>query len=211
MALRKIVYIEDEMLRKKSRKVERFDERLHTLLDDMAETMYKNNGCGLAAPQVAVLKRVVVMDVGDGLIEMVNPEIVSREGAVDGVEGCISIPGRQGYVVRPQKVVVRAQDRNGAREITGEDWLARASVTRPTPRRPAVCGHQHEENFRYGDRRKRNLDANRFHGYAGLRGAKPARAGRIRPYDVVGVVCQRTGPRGAAAGLSPARPKNMRF
>lgn len=114
------------MLRKKSRKVERFDERLHTLLDDMAETMYKNNGCGLAAPQVAVLKRVVVMDVGDGLIEMVNPEIVSREGAVDGVEGCISIPGRQGYVVRPQKVVVRAQDRNGAPiEITGEDWLAR--------------------------------------------------------------------------------------
>ena len=126
MALRKIVYLEDEMLRKKSRKVERFDERLHTLLDDMAETMYKNNGCGLAAPQVAVLKRVVVMDVGDGLIEMVNPEIVSREGAVDGVEGCISIPGRQGYVVRPQKVVVRAQDRNGAPiEITGEDWLAR--------------------------------------------------------------------------------------
>ncbi len=126
MALRKIVYIEDEMLRKKSRRVERFDERLHTLLDDMAETMYKNNGCGLAAPQVAVLKRVVVMDVGDGLIEMVNPEIVSREGEVDGVEGCLSIPGRQGYVVRPQKVVVRAQDRNGAPiEITGEDWLAR--------------------------------------------------------------------------------------
>lgn len=126
MALRKIVYIEDEMLRKKSRKVERFDERLHTLLDDMAETMYKNNGCGLAAPQVAVLKRVVVMDVGDGLIEMVNPEIVSREGEVDGVEGCLSIPGRQGYVVRPQKVVVRAQDRNGAPiEIAGEDWLAR--------------------------------------------------------------------------------------
>ena len=126
MALRKIVYIEDEMLRKKSRRVERFDERLHTLLDDMAETMYKNNGCGLAAPQVAVLKRVVVMDVGDGLIEMVNPEIVSREGEVDGVEGCLSIPGRQGYGVRPQKVVVRAQDRNGAPiEITGEDWLAR--------------------------------------------------------------------------------------
>lgn len=126
MALRKIVYIEDEMLRKKSRRVERFDERLHTLLDDMAETMYKNNGCGLAAPQVAVLKRVVVMDVGDGLIEMVNPEIVSREGEVDGVEGCLSVPGRQGYVVRPQKVVVRAQDRNGAPiEIVGEDWLAR--------------------------------------------------------------------------------------
>lgn len=126
MALRKIVYIEDDMLRKKSRKVEKFDERLHQLLDDMAETMYKSNGCGLAAPQVAVLRRVVVMDVGDGLIEMVNPEIISREGEVDGIEGCLSVPGRQGYVLRPQKVVVRAQDRDGNPiEITGEDWLAR--------------------------------------------------------------------------------------
>ncbi len=126
MALRKIVYIEDDMLRKKSRKVEKFDERLHQLLDDMAETMYKGNGCGLAAPQVAVLRRVVVMDVGDGLIEMVNPEIIYREGEVDGIEGCLSVPGRQGYVVRPQKVVVRAQDRDGNPiEITGEDWLAR--------------------------------------------------------------------------------------
>lgn len=126
MALRKIVYIEDDMLRKKSRKVEKFDERLHQLLDDMAETMYKSNGCGLAAPQVAVLRRVVVMDVGDGLIEMVNPEIISREGEVDGIEGCLSVPGRQGYVLRPQKVVVRAQNRDGNPiEITGEDWLAR--------------------------------------------------------------------------------------
>ena len=128
MALRKIAYIEDDILRKKSRKVETFDERLHVLLDDMAETMYKNNGCGLAAPQVSVLRRAIVMDVGEGLIEVVNPEIVSREGEVDGVEGCLSVPGRQGYVLRPQKVVVRGQDRNGKPiELTCEDWLARCA------------------------------------------------------------------------------------
>ncbi len=128
MALRKIAYIEDGILRKKSRKVETFDERLHVLLDDMAETMYKNNGCGLAAPQVSVLRRAIVMDVGEGLIEVVNPEIVSREGEVDGVEGCLSVPGRQGYVLRPQKVVVRGQDRNGKPiELTCEDWLARCA------------------------------------------------------------------------------------
>ena len=80
MALRKIICIEDELLRKKSRPVDKFDEKLHRLLDDMAETMYHANGCGLAAPQVAVLRRVVVMDCGDGLIEMVNPEIIETEG-----------------------------------------------------------------------------------------------------------------------------------
>lgn len=128
MALRKLAYIEDDILRKKSRKVESFDQRLHVLLDDMAETMYKNNGCGLAAPQVSVLRRAIVMDVGEGLIEVVNPEIVSREGEVDGVEGCLSVPGRQGYVLRPQKVVVRGQDRNGKPiELTCEDWLARCA------------------------------------------------------------------------------------
>ena len=128
MALRKLAYIEDDILRKKSRKVESFDQRLHVLLDDMAETMYKNNGCGLAAPQVSVLRRAIVMDVGEGLIEVVNPEIVSREGEVDGVEGCLSVPGRQGYVLRPQKVVVRGQDRNGQPiELTCEDWLARCA------------------------------------------------------------------------------------
>lgn len=129
MAIRKIVYIEDELLRKKSRKVEVFDKRLHTLLDDMAQTMRDANGVGLAAPQVAVLKRVVVMDVGDehGLIELVNPEIIAREGEQDGTEGCLSVPGRQGRVIRPQKVTVRAQDRHGKPfELTGEGLLARA-------------------------------------------------------------------------------------
>ena len=113
MALRKLAYIEDDILRKKSRKVESFDQRLHVLLDDMAETMYKNNGCGLAAPQVSVLRRAIVMDVGEGLIEVVNPEIVSREGEVDGVEGCLSVPGVYGYVTRPTWAKIRAQDRDG--------------------------------------------------------------------------------------------------
>ena len=126
MALRKMVYIEDELLRKKSRPVDKFDEKLHKLLDDMAETMYHTNGVGLAAPQVAVLRRVVVMDCGDGLIEMINPEIVSTEGEQDGAEGCLSVPGRQGMVKRPMKVVARFQDRNGDwYEIEGEELLAR--------------------------------------------------------------------------------------
>ena len=127
MALRKIVCIEDELLRKKSRPVDKFDEKLHRLLDDMAETMYHAHGCGLAAPQVAVLRRVVVMDVGDGLIEMVNPEILETEGEQDGPEGCLSVPGRRGMVKRPMNVTVRAQDRNGKTfEISGTELLARA-------------------------------------------------------------------------------------
>ncbi len=126
MALRKIVYIEDELLRKKSRPVEKFDAKLHKLLDDMAETMYHANGVGLAAPQVAVLRRVVVMDCGDGLIEMVNPEILETEGEQDGAEGCLSVPGRRGMVKRPMKVHARFQDRNGEwYEIEAEELLAR--------------------------------------------------------------------------------------
>ena len=126
MAIRKIVEIgTDEVLRKHARKVEKFDARLHELLDDMAETMYAAEGAGLAAPQVGVLKRCVVIDVGEGLIELVNPEIVSSEGECTAVEGCLSVPGRAGRVVRPEKVVVRAQDRNGeAIEMTGEGKLA---------------------------------------------------------------------------------------
>ncbi len=89
--------------------------------------MYKAEGVGLAAPQVGILRRVVVIDVGDGLVELVNPEIIHTEGENGGAEGCLSIPGRQGYVVRPKKVTVRAQDRNGKFfEVTGEDLFARA-------------------------------------------------------------------------------------
>lgn len=114
MAKRKIVLLgEDDVLRKHSRRVEKFDKRLRTLLTDMAETMADADGVGLAAPQVGVLKRCVVIDTGDGLIELVNPEIIATEGSVVGAEGCLSIPGRRCTVERPEKVTVIAQNRNG--------------------------------------------------------------------------------------------------
>ena len=108
-----MVYIEDELLRKKSRPVEKFDEKLHKLLDDMAETMYAADGVGLAAPQVGILKRVVVVDVGDGLLELINPEITKVEGEQIGEEGCLSLPGLCGTVKRPMTVQVKAQNREG--------------------------------------------------------------------------------------------------
>ncbi len=125
MAVRKILHIGDETLRRKARPVESFDKRIHTLLEDMAETMYAAEGAGLAAPQVGILRRVVVIDVGEGIIELVNPEIVSAEGEQICAEGCLSIPGRRGTVKRPTKVLVRAQDRNGKPfEMTGEGFLS---------------------------------------------------------------------------------------
>lgn len=117
MAIRKIMVLgEDDVLRKRSRRVDKFDKRLRTLLDDMADTMYKADGVGLAAPQVGVLKRAVVIDVGEGLIELVNPEIVASEGEVVGPEGCLSVPERRGTVERPERVTVKAQNRDG-REV----------------------------------------------------------------------------------------------
>lgn len=125
MAIRKILVEGEETLRKHARKVEKFDKRLWTLLDDMAETMYDADGAGLAAPQVGILKRVVVIDVGDGLMELVNPEIVRSEGSQIRPEGCLSIPGRRCTVDRPSLVVVRAQNREGEEiEVTGEEFLA---------------------------------------------------------------------------------------
>ena len=125
MAIRKILIEgEDDLLRKHSRPVEKFDKRLWTLLDDMAQTMYDADGAGLAAPQVGVLKRCVVIDAGDGLIELVNPEIVSMEGSVIGAEGCLSIPGRRCTVDRPEKVTVIAQNRDGESiRLEGEGFL----------------------------------------------------------------------------------------
>jgi peptide deformylase len=115
MAIRNILVIDrDDVLRKHARRVEKFDDRLSTLLDDMAETMVAGNGVGLAAPQVGVLKRCCVIDVGEGLIELVNPEITAQEGEVTVIEGCLSVPDRAGRVVRPEKVTVHAQDRHGA-------------------------------------------------------------------------------------------------
>jgi len=128
MAIRKIVKLgEDEVLRKHARKVDTFDKRLWTLLDDMADTMYEADGVGLAAPQVGILKRAVVVDVGDGLLEMVNPELLEAEGEDIGVEGCLSVPGRRGTVKRPLKVRVHAQDRKGRHiEVEAEEFMARA-------------------------------------------------------------------------------------
>lgn len=124
---RKIVELGDEALRKTCKRMEKFDLRLWLLLRDMKETMNKADGVGLAAPQVGILRRVVVIDVGEGLIELVNPEIIETSGEQAGPEGCLSIPGRRGYVVRPNKVKVKAQDRNGKHfEIEGEGLLARA-------------------------------------------------------------------------------------
>ena len=128
MAIRKILIEgEDDLLRKRSRPVDKFDKRLWTLLDDMAETMYDADGAGLAAPQVGILKRVVVIDVGEGLIEMINPEIVWQEGSIVRPEGCLSVPGRRGTVERPEKVRVRFQDRKGNLcELEGDDFLGMA-------------------------------------------------------------------------------------
>ena len=128
MAIRKIVKLgEDEVLRKHARKVDKFDKRLWTLMDDMADTMYEADGAGLAAPQVGILKRVVVIDVGEGLIELVNPEILETEGTQMCIEGCLSVPGRRGRVERPEKVRVHAQDRKGNHiELEGEGFLANA-------------------------------------------------------------------------------------
>ncbi len=126
MALRNIVKLGDPILNKTSRKVEKFDEKLSTLIDDMFETMYAENGVGLAAVQVGMLKRVVVIDVGDGPMELVNPEITLKEGEQRESEGCLSLPGKYGVTVRPKKVQVKAQDRNGKWQVfTGEDLKAR--------------------------------------------------------------------------------------
>ena len=127
MAIRNIVQFVDQVLEKECRKVEVFDQRLHQLLDDMKETLAKAEGAGLAAPQVGVLRQVCVIDVGDGPIELINPEIVKRSGEQTGREGCLSYPDMWGIVTRPMKVTVTAQDRNGKPfKLTGEELCARA-------------------------------------------------------------------------------------
>lgn len=127
MAIRKILTAEEPILRKKCRTVDEITPRILTLLDDMADTLYDSGGVGLAAPQVGVLRRVVVIDTGDGLIELINPEICSADGEQTDAEGCLSYPGRYGMVTRPNHVTVRAQNREGASfEISGEALLARA-------------------------------------------------------------------------------------
>ncbi len=127
MAIRNIVKIGDDVLRKKCRTQLTFDDRLHQILDDMAETMYKAEGVGLAAPQVGILRRYCVIDVGEGIIELINPVITEKSGSQTGQEGCLSIPNNQATVTRPMKVSVRAQNRYGENiTVTGEGLLARA-------------------------------------------------------------------------------------
>ncbi|NLW12800.1 MAG: peptide deformylase [Clostridiaceae bacterium] len=115
MALRKVLVDGDETLRKKSREITKFDDRLQILIDDMFETMYENNGIGLAAPQVGILRRLFVMDLHDGNepVVAINPVITDAEGSQIGQEGCLSIPGSYGDVERPASLVLKALDRNG--------------------------------------------------------------------------------------------------
>jgi peptide deformylase len=128
MALRNITnYKTDDILRKKSKYVDKIDKRTLQLLNDMVETMYKENGVGLAAPQVGILKRVIVVDIGNGLIKLINPEIVAKEGEKQDIEGCLSIPGIVGKVKRPYKVKVKALNEIGEEvEIEAKGLLARA-------------------------------------------------------------------------------------
>lgn len=130
MAVRNILKLGmdgDEILSKKCRPVGNITERMEILLEDLADTLYESGGVGLAAPQVGVLRRMAVIDVGDGLIELIDPEIIATEGEQTGKEGCLSYPDHWGIVTRPNKVTVRAMNGEGRiREITGEGLLARA-------------------------------------------------------------------------------------
>lgn len=126
MGIRKILTDKDPALHKVCKPVESFDRKLHKLLDDMAETMDDAGGVGLAAPQVGILRRVVVVDTGDGVLELVNPELIETSGEQEGAEGCLSVPGKYGLVKRPYIAKVRAQDRDGNWfEAEGEELIAR--------------------------------------------------------------------------------------
>lgn len=126
MAIRNVVKVGDDLLRKKSKPVKNFDENLWELLDDMRETMYKNNGMGLAAVQVGVLKRVIIIEANNMFMELINPEIISMSGSDIEKEGCLSVGSKYEYVKRPMQITVKAQDRLGYDfTITGEKYLAR--------------------------------------------------------------------------------------
>ena len=126
MGLRTILTDKDPALHKVCRPVVNFDKRLHKLLDDMVETMVDANGVGLAAPQVGILRRVVVVDTGEGILELVNPTLIETDGEQVGPEGCLSVPGKYGLVKRPYYAKVRAQDRNGEWfEAEGEELIGR--------------------------------------------------------------------------------------
>jgi peptide deformylase len=150
MAIREIRKFKDEALRKVCKPVEKFDQRLITLLEDMVETMYKANGVGLAAPQIGILKRVVVIDIGDGVIELINPKIIKTSGSYVDTEGCLSLPGITDEVERPYEVTVEALDRYGNKiELTGKELMARA-----------ICHElDHLDGVLFTDRTKSNKEA----------------------------------------------------
>ena len=126
MGLRKILTDKEPALHKVCKPVTSFDAKLHKLLDDMAETLEEANGVGLAAPQVGILRRVVIVDVGDEIVELINPTMLETDGEQVGAEGCLSVPGKYGLVKRPYYAKVRAQDRNGDWfEVEGEEIIAR--------------------------------------------------------------------------------------
>lgn len=156
MAKRTILELGDDALRTVCREQKKFDERLHILLDDMLETMYAADGVGLAAPQIGILRRVVVIDVGEGPVELINPEITSSSGTQCGREGCLSLPGRQAVVTRPEKVTVHAQDRNGKPfDLKAEGFFARA-----------ICHElDHLDGTLYIDRMDRELTRDEIEGH----------------------------------------------
>ncbi|MDQ7095662.1 peptide deformylase [Desulfosporosinus sp. PR] len=126
MALRQIRLSDDEILRKKSKRVDVIDDKIRLILDDMADTMREAHGAGLAAPQMGILKRLVVIDMGQGLLKLVNPEIIMQEGTQQVIEGCLSIPNLLGKLNRPAKVKIRAQNENGEEVVlTGSGDLAK--------------------------------------------------------------------------------------
>ena len=126
MGLRKILTDKEPSLHKVCRPVEKFDGKLHKLLDDMVETMIDAHGVGLAAPQVGILRRIVVVNTGEEVLELVNPTLLETDGEQIGAEGCLSVPGKYGLVKRPYYAKVRAQDRNGDwYEVEGEELIAR--------------------------------------------------------------------------------------
>lgn len=127
MAIRNIRTSEDEILRKKSRKIEEINTRLKILIDDMFDTMYAANGIGLAAPQVGILKRLIVVDIGEEPIVLINPEIIEKEGTQTDIEGCLSVPGKEGTVTRPEKVkIIGVNEFNKKVTYEAEGLLARA-------------------------------------------------------------------------------------
>ena len=126
MGIRKILTVDEPALHKTCKPVENFDKKLHNLLDDMRQTLIDSEGVGLAAPQVGILRRVVLVDNGEQILELINPEIIETDGEQIGAEGCLSVPGKYGLVKRPYYAKVRAQDRNGDWfECDGEELTAR--------------------------------------------------------------------------------------